>query len=481
MSTGKKVANTWYDCVILGSGIKESILAGLLSASGLKVLQMDSSASYGSSSRTLRYEEFLLEMQQKFPNSKQFHNRAGLNASEFYIDLTPKIFLAAEGLVQVMAEHNLSYCIDFSLVGSQYIVRNQKSILIPNTRSSILMSRLCGPIQMYRMHKFMRAMKGYYEASDAEQEEMLTRWETVRDVYAHYGISKDMQVLLGHGVALYTSDAYLQEPPREFLLRLVTYFRSLARVNGEKAEGNSPFLYPRHGMSEISQAFARLSAVRGGTTRMATDILSLKKGASSIGLTIQTGTEVDEIETGTVIANDQYAALFSQLTPRILRTLRAVYVLGEATGQGTKQALIERPDGGSDLFLLVVGPDEGVCPPGCALAYLTGSLDGEISDHTDEIFINGKDQNFDEKMHASHGAEVQAGENLLMSWKYSVIQTFSWVDTAYANIPCFDSNIIPLLPMDSTVDFRTVHLEVQKVLSQVSPSGAAEKPEGGKV
>lgn len=54
-------------------------------------------------------------------------------------------------------------------------------------------------------------------------------------------------------------NSYLERPAFETFLRIRLYFESLARY------AKSPYIYPLYGLGELPQAFARLSAIYGGT------------------------------------------------------------------------------------------------------------------------------------------------------------------------------------------------------------------------
>jgi Rab GDP dissociation inhibitor len=60
-------------------------------------------------------------------------------------------------------------------------------------------------------------------------------------------------------MALYLDDDYKTKPARPTYERIVLYTSSMARW------GKSPYLYPLYGLGELPQAFARLSAIYGGT------------------------------------------------------------------------------------------------------------------------------------------------------------------------------------------------------------------------
>jgi Rab GDP dissociation inhibitor len=59
---------------------------------------------------------------------------------------------------------------------------------------------------------------------------------------------------------------YKKQPARETYNRILLYTSSMARY------GKSPYIYPMYGLGELPQAFARLSAIYGGTYMLAKPI-----------------------------------------------------------------------------------------------------------------------------------------------------------------------------------------------------------------
>ncbi|KAF9623925.1 hypothetical protein IFM89_006652 [Coptis chinensis] len=83
---------------------------------------------------------------------------------------------------------------------------------------------------------------------------------TTRQLIAKYGLDDNTVDFIGHVVALHRDDCYLDEPALDTMMRMKLYAESVARF-----QGGSPYIYPLHGLAELPQAFARLSAVYGGT------------------------------------------------------------------------------------------------------------------------------------------------------------------------------------------------------------------------
>jgi Rab GDP dissociation inhibitor len=100
--------------------------------------------------------------------------------------------------------------------------------------------------------------------------------DTMRKVYETFGLEPGTQDFIGHAMALYLDDecahllhkphtmvdshfSYIGKPARQAYQRIVLYTSSMARY------GKSPYIYPLYGLGELPQAFARLSAIYGGT------------------------------------------------------------------------------------------------------------------------------------------------------------------------------------------------------------------------
>ena len=82
--------NEDYDVILLGTGLKECILSGLLSGAGKKVLHMDRNDYYGGESASLN----LTQLYCKFLPDVQADEEK-LGKSKYYcVDLCPKFIMA---------------------------------------------------------------------------------------------------------------------------------------------------------------------------------------------------------------------------------------------------------------------------------------------------------------------------------------------------------------------------------------------------
>jgi Rab GDP dissociation inhibitor len=90
----------------------------------------------------------------------------------------------------------------------------------------------------------------------------------MKDVYDKFGLEASTRDFIGHSMALYQTDDYINQKgtANEAIERIRLYVNSMARY------GKSPYIYPLYGLGELPQGFARLSAIYGGTYMLNTDV-----------------------------------------------------------------------------------------------------------------------------------------------------------------------------------------------------------------
>lgn len=71
---------------------------------------------------------------------------------------------------------------------------------------------------------------------------------------------------VGHAVALYTNDAFMDKPAIHAIDKIKLYMDSIGRY------GDSPFIYPIYGLGGIPEGFSRMAAVNGGTFMLSADV-----------------------------------------------------------------------------------------------------------------------------------------------------------------------------------------------------------------
>jgi Rab GDP dissociation inhibitor len=91
---------------------------------------------------------------------------------------------------------------------------------------------------------------------------------TMKEVYDKFGLEASTRDFVGHSMALYQTDDYIEKPgqAQDAIQRIRLYVNSMARY------GKSPYIYPLYGLGELPQGFARLAAIYGGTYMLNADI-----------------------------------------------------------------------------------------------------------------------------------------------------------------------------------------------------------------
>ncbi len=82
-----------------------------------------------------------------------------------------------------------------------------------------------------------------------------------------------------------TPRSYKKKPARPTYERIILYTSSMARY------GKSPYIYPLYGLGELPQAFARLSAIYGGTYMLDKPIDEIVTDADGKFVGVRSGNE----------------------------------------------------------------------------------------------------------------------------------------------------------------------------------------------
>eukprot|EP00010_Vexillifera_abyssalis_P003541 CAMPEP_0201560094 /NCGR_PEP_ID=MMETSP0173_2-20130828/78084_1 /ASSEMBLY_ACC=CAM_ASM_000268 /TAXON_ID=218659 /ORGANISM="Vexillifera sp., Strain DIVA3 564/2" /LENGTH=447 /DNA_ID=CAMNT_0047974523 /DNA_START=27 /DNA_END=1370 /DNA_ORIENTATION=+ len=245
-----------YDCIVLGTSLKECILSGLLSVHKYKVLHMDRNNYYGGDSASLQ----LNQLYEQYTDGKKPPAELG-NSRDWNIDLVPKLIMSAGQLVQMLIHTDVAKYLEFKLIGGSYVVAKDKKVhKVPATDGEALRSGLLGLLEKNRARKFFQ----FLQNCDPDDQKTWNNYKlqevTMDWVYNKFSLSSGTKDFIGHALALHTEDDYLEKPALPTIKKIRLYFESLARHAGP-----SPYLYPLYGLGELPQGFARLSAIYGGT------------------------------------------------------------------------------------------------------------------------------------------------------------------------------------------------------------------------
>ena len=262
--------NTEYDVIVLGTGLKECMLAGLLAKfpkktegeekkEGAKILQLDRNGYYGSDSASLN-----------LTNLKQYGENRDWN-----VDLIPKYIMANGSLVKLLLKTNVSQYLEWKAVDGTFVYQYDKGGIfskakgaihkVPATASEAFKSDLMGLMEKNRCKNFFQFIQDY-EMDNPKTQNGLPPDTLFKDVIKKYKLEPNTVDFVGHAVALYTNDDFLEKKADVTIEKMQLYFNSFGRY------GNSPFIYPVWGLSGLAEGFSRLCALYGGTYMLNRDI-----------------------------------------------------------------------------------------------------------------------------------------------------------------------------------------------------------------
>lgn len=243
-----------YDAIVLGTGLKECILSGMLSVSGKKVLHIDRNKYYGGESASITpLEELFTRYGAPAPDESYGRGR------DWNVDLIPKFLMANGLLVKLLIHTGVTRYLEFKSVEGSYVYKQGKISKVPVDQKEALASDLMGMFEKRRFRNFLIYVQDVKLDDPKTWKDLDPNTTTTQQLYEKFGLDKNTQDFTGHALALYLNDEYLNDSAAQTITRIKLYSDSLARY------GKSPYLYPMYGLGELPQGFARLSAIYGGT------------------------------------------------------------------------------------------------------------------------------------------------------------------------------------------------------------------------
>nr|CAA64439.1 GDP-dissociation inhibitor [Geodia cydonium] len=297
-----------YDVIVLGTGLKECILSGLLSVSGKKVLHMDRNKYYGGASASLSPLE---ELYKHFGLEEQPPEQMG-RGRDWNVDLIPKFLMANGQLVKLLIHSGVTRYLEFKSVEGSYVYKKGGKIhKVPSTEAEALSSSLMGLLEKRRFRNFVSWVGSYDEKKESTHKGVDPK-KPMKAAFEKHGLEQNTIDFVGHALALYRDDAYINEPCGPTISRIQLYSESIQRY------GKSPYLYPLYGLGELPQGFARLSAIYGGTYMLDKPVDEIVyEGGKVVG--VKSKDEV--VRTDCVIGDPSYFADKVKKTGQVVRCI----------------------------------------------------------------------------------------------------------------------------------------------------------------
>eukprot|EP00629_Pelagomonadales_sp_RCC1024_P003071 CAMPEP_0119263292 /NCGR_PEP_ID=MMETSP1329-20130426/2740_1 /TAXON_ID=114041 /ORGANISM="Genus nov. species nov., Strain RCC1024" /LENGTH=478 /DNA_ID=CAMNT_0007262993 /DNA_START=155 /DNA_END=1588 /DNA_ORIENTATION=- len=252
------MADGEYDAIVLGTGLKECILSGLLSTMGKKVLHVDRNNYYGADSASLNLTNLYAKFNGGAEPDKKLFDVLGQNR-DYNVDLIPKCIMACGKLVKMLLHTKVTRYLEFKSLDASYVYRGGKVYKVPATKSEAIYSSLLGLFEKRRFTNFLMYLQNYDEKDPKTHKGRDLTKMTMQELYDYYGLEKATQEFVGHAMALQLDESYLNKPALETCKAIILYCYSLDRY------GKSPYIYPMYGLGGLPEGFSRLCAIHGGT------------------------------------------------------------------------------------------------------------------------------------------------------------------------------------------------------------------------
>ncbi|KAG7169480.1 Rab GDP dissociation inhibitor alpha-like [Homarus americanus] len=194
-----------YDCIVLGTGLKECIISGMLSVSGKKVLHMDRNKYYGGESASITPLEDLFT---KFnlPPPEEAYGRT----RDWNVDLIPKFLMANGQLVKLLIHTGVTRYLEFKSIEGSYVYKGNKISKVPADEKEALTSDLMGMFEKRRFKNFLVFTQDYRD-DDPTTWKAMPAFDpvntTMNAVFVHFNLDKNTIDFTGHALALYRLSA----------------------------------------------------------------------------------------------------------------------------------------------------------------------------------------------------------------------------------------------------------------------------------
>ncbi|KAH7382470.1 GDP dissociation inhibitor [Phaeosphaeria sp. MPI-PUGE-AT-0046c] len=377
-----------YDVVVLGTGLTECVLSGVLSVKGKKVLHIDRNDHYGGEAASLNIEALFKKYGQTTGEPWKKYGRV----NDWNIDLVPKLLMANGELTNILVSTDVTKYLEFKQIAGSYVQQGNGAkatvAKVPSDAGEALRSPLMGLFEKRRARNFLEWVGAYKVDDPATHKGLDVQNITMKDVYDKFGLEATTRDFIGHSMALYQTDDYINQKgaANEAIQRLRLYVNSMARY------GKSPYIYPLYGLGELPQGFARLSAIYGGTYMLNTDVDEfLYDGSKVVGIKATMKERDDtgpgmkfETKAKKILADPSYFPGKARVTGHLLKAICILnHPIPNTSDADSLQLILPQSQIGrkNDIYIAVVSSAHNVCPKGYYIAIVSTIAESDSNHH----------------------------------------------------------------------------------------------------
>jgi Rab GDP dissociation inhibitor len=205
-----------YDVIVLGTGLKECVLSGLLAVKGKKVLHLDRNSYYGAETASLNLTNLwaMFRPGVKVPETYG-HNR------DWNIDLIPKFIMANGLLVKMLLHTKVTRYLEWKCCDASYVMQHTKGGMFSSAKTAIhkvpandteaLKTPLMGLFEKKRARNLYIYLDKIDQADPKTWGDIDLNKQPMSAVFKKFSLDAQTIDFMGHAVALHTNDDYLDK------------------------------------------------------------------------------------------------------------------------------------------------------------------------------------------------------------------------------------------------------------------------------
>ncbi|KXX79250.1 Rab proteins geranylgeranyltransferase component A [Madurella mycetomatis] len=386
----ESLSDTFWDVVISGTGLQQSLLELALSRSGKKILHIDPNDFYGGAEAAFSLQDAESWVARVSGDGGGLFGSAsitrpdgatGLSSSRSYsLALAPRLIHARSALLSHLVSSHAYRQVDFLAVGSFFILKppqgssHQRTLVrIPSTREDVFSTTAISSKAKRGLMKFLKFVLDY------ESSPQLESWQPHADAPLADFLQKEfkLDVELQTYIVTLTLSLDGKVTTRDGLAVIRRHLSSM----GVYGPGFAA-LYPKWGgLSEVAQVSCRAGAVGGAVFMLGTSIETMEAADDEIELKLTSGDTVktrmlvraddnpsDQIGISRLVAviGSSLDSLFKVVVEGAPRPVVAVIALPAGSISTAAGKASEYP-----VYLSAHSSETGECPVGQSVLYFT--------------------------------------------------------------------------------------------------------------
>eukprot|EP00770_Monocercomonoides_exilis_P002665 MONOS_2648.1-p1 / transcript=MONOS_2648.1 / gene=MONOS_2648 / organism=Monocercomonoides_exilis_PA203 / gene_product=Rab GDP dissociation inhibitor alpha / transcript_product=Rab GDP dissociation inhibitor alpha / location=Mono_scaffold00056:5160-6856(+) / protein_length=304 / sequence_SO=supercontig / SO=protein_coding / is_pseudo=false len=286
-----------YDVIVLGSGLKETLITSMLSAQGLKVLQLEKSINLGCEVSPIRLDKLM-------PSSHISERR------QLMIEQEPK-FLSTYGYsAAFLAALGISPSLECEKVDSLFCFHKGKIVPVPFSEAQMVQTGLTGLTNKGKLRKFFLFLSQFDESNPSTYGNLRLNEMLFKDVLKHFKIDAESCDFLTYGLGSAENEQFLEHPA----LPLMSSIRRMLECS--ICSDQHPYLYPLGGNAALLQRAQQVSLMNGASISVGQTDVRIVCDKKSVLFGV--ATEGSFIHCSHIVAHPSYARHLCQNNGEII-------------------------------------------------------------------------------------------------------------------------------------------------------------------